>query len=286
MIDFHVHCDYSIDADGSVEEYALSAISRGIDYLCFTTHCDLDPSRRDHDGRVRLRGQIVDVTSSWVERYVDDVRSAKQRFAESGLKILCGLEIGYVPGIEDLIVSVIASFDFDYILAGVHTLNGIDISSPREAGLCFGKISCDQFLKAYYSYIETAIESGLFDCIAHIDGYKILALEYYGSSMVEIQLDYCWEALSKMAQKGVALELNSKPLRKGLDKISPDPRMLWVARRLGVKMISMGSDCHHPLDVGEGLDACVDSALSAGFKEVCVWQNRTPLYLPLNRKEG
>lgn len=274
MIDLHVHCDYSVDAKGSIEDYALSAIRKGIDCICFTTHCDLDPTRRHHDGRIRLKGAIVDVTSDWITRYVDDVRSAKEKFFERGLEILCGLEIGYAPGFNDLIESVIFSYDFDYILAGIHTLDGIDISSPKEAGLCFARVSCDEFLKKYYSQIEEAIETGLFDCIAHLDAYKMFALEYYGDRLLEVQLDFCQEVLAKMAERDVALELNSKALRKGFPWICPDQRILILAREAGVRMLAIGSDCHEPDDLGEGLDVCIASALNAGFCEISVWRNR------------
>ncbi len=276
MIDFHVHCDYSIDAKGSIEDYALSALKRGIDCICFTTHCDLDPTRRHHDGKIRLKGEIVDVTSDWLPRYAEDVRSAKEKFSDTGLEILCGLEIGYVPGIEDLIEDTISRCDFDYILAGVHTMDGIDISSPREAGLCFGKISCGDFLKKYYSYIEEAIETQLFDCIAHLDAYKMFALEYYGDRLLDLQLDFCKEVLTKMAESDVALEVNSKALRKGFGEICPNPRILVLAKETGVKMVTIGSDSHDPDDLGKDLNACVASALNAGFNEISIWRNRKP----------
>jgi len=276
MIDFHVHCDYSIDAKGSIEDYAISAIRKGIDCICFTTHCDLDPTRRHHDGKIRLRGEIVDVTSDWIARYMEDIRSAKKKFSDSGLEILCGLEIGYVPGIEDLIEHMISRCDFDYILAGVHTMDGIDISSPREAGLCFAKMSCEEFLQEYYSYIEEAIETRLFDCIAHLDAYKMFALDYYGSRLLDLQVDFCKGVLAKAADWDVALELNSKAIRKGFGEICPGRRILVLAKEMGVRMVTIGSDSHDPDDLGKDLNACVASALSAGFGEVCIWRNRKP----------
>ena len=65
MVDFHAHCEYSIDAEGTIDQYAQAALKAGLSHICFTTHCDLDPARLEHDGRVRLGGSIVDVNSGW-----------------------------------------------------------------------------------------------------------------------------------------------------------------------------------------------------------------------------
>ena len=277
MVDLHVHCDYSIDAEGSAEAYARAALARGLSHICFTTHCDLDPDRRHHDGRVKLNGEIVDVTSDWLQSYVDEVNALKGAHAGDGLKVLCGLEIGYVPGIEHMIEDVVASQAFDFVLGGIHTLSGTDIVSPREAGEYFKDHSPRRMCEAYFEYVEQAIDTDLFDCIAHIDIYKRCGLDFYGDSLNVAHRGLIEKSLARIGQKGMSLEINSGSLRKGLAWPYPSPDILRAARDAGVAHLTLGSDCHRPEDIGSGLDRCLEIAFDTGFGDMVVYESRKRL---------
>lgn len=277
MVDLHVHCDYSIDAEGSADEYAQAALARGLSHICFTTHCDLDPDRRHHDGRVKLDGQIVDVTSDWLRSYVDEVTAVRRAYAGQGLTVLCGLEIGYVPGIERMIEDLVASRVFDFVLGGIHTLSGIDIVSPREAGEYFKSRTPRQVCEEYFEYVEQAIATDLFDCIAHFDIYKRCGLDFYGDSLNVAHRGLIEKNLAGIAQKGISLEINSGGLRKGLAWPYPSPDILKAAKDVGVAHLTVGSDCHRPEDIGSGLDMCLELAADAGLDDIVVYESRKRL---------
>jgi histidinol-phosphatase (PHP family) len=274
MVDLHVHCDYSVDAQGSADEYARHALARGLTHICFTTHCDLDPDRRHHDGRVRLRGEIVDVTSDWLGAYFADVKRAASRYAERGLKIFCGLEIGFVPGIERMIEDAISSNPFDFIMGGVHTLNGADIVSTSESVAYFKTMSPRQLCSEYFEVLEQAIECQLFDCIAHFDIYKRCGLDFYGEALNASHSGLFERSLDMMASIGLSLEVNSAGLRKNLPWPYPSPDILEFAKDAGIVDITIGSDCHLPEDIGRGLDRCVETALRSGFESLVVYEGR------------
>jgi len=260
------------------------AIERGVSHICFTTHCDLDPQRRHHDGRIRLHGRIVDVTDRWLDHYVSDVRKAARRFDDAGITVLCGLEVGYVPGIEHLIEEFISSEDLDFVLGGIHTLEGIDIVSPREAPDYFSRRKLADLARVYFEYLDAAVESGLFDCIAHIDIYKRCGLAYYGEQIRVAHRGLVEPVLEKMVKQGTGLELNSGGLRKGLPTIYPEHEIVHIARTLGIARIAMGSDAHHPEDTALGLGICNKVALEAGFTDVHFWQERIPRELSLKKE--
>lgn len=274
MLDLHVHCDYSIDAEGTAAEYARLALDRGLSHICFTTHCDVDPERRHHDGRVKLRGEVVDVMSDWVQAYVDDVKAVQSAYADKSLTVLCGLEVGYVPGIERLVEEVIDSQAFDFILGGIHTLSGIDIVSIREAGDYFKTRTPRQACEEYFGYVEEAIASGLFDCIAHIDIYKRCGLDFYGDSLNVAHRGLIEASLDEIARKQLGLEINSGSLRKGLPWPYPSPDILQAAVDAGVVHFTAGSDCHMPQDVGSGIDRCFEIAAGVGLEELTVYKER------------
>ncbi len=281
MVDFHAHCEYSIDAQGSIDQYALAALEAGLSQICFTTHCDLDPARLEHDGKVRLRGSIADVTSDWLESYIEEVRQAARLHAGRGLKVLCGLEIGYVPGLERLIERTMKSYEFDFILCGIHILAGIDIVSPRESGTYFGSRTPREVCEEYFEYLGEAVASGLFDCIAHIDIYKRCGLDFLGEALNGAHRGFIEPVLDGMARRDLCLEVNSGGLRKGLKSPYPSLDILKQARDAGIRNLTVGSDCHRPEDVGQGIDRCLELAVEAGFDRIAVFESRKRTTFPI-----
>ncbi len=274
MIDFHVHCDYSSDARGTVEEYAGWGLKNGLSDMCFTTHCDLDPQRRHHDGKVRLKGEIVDVTSDWLRHYVEDVKRAAAAYAPRGLRIGLGLEIGYTPGIANLIRPVIESSDFDFILGGVHTLEGVDIVSSTESKEYFSSHGPREMCEVYYRDLGEAVASGLFDCVAHIDIYKRMGSEFYGEELDRAHQGLIEPVLAGIAERGISLEINSGGLRKGLRWPYPSLDILKAAREAGIERITPGSDCHRPEEAGYRIRECLEEARLAGYERVTLFSGR------------
>jgi histidinol-phosphatase (PHP family) len=286
MFDYHVHCDFSVDAEGPAIEFAREALKAGLKEICFTTHCDLDPHRRHHDGRVRVDGDIVDVTSDWLGPYVEEVREVSDSLKGNGLVVRCGLEIGFTPGIEGLIEPVIGAFDLDFVLGGVHTLDGVDIVSARESDDYFSRKSPREVCEAYYHDLGEAIRSGLFDCIAHLDIYKRCGLDFYGEPLNVAHMGLAEPLLEEMARRGLCLERNSGGLRKGLKWPYPSPDILRAAKDLGVTGITVGSDAHRPDQVGYGLEACLESAGDAGYDRVVVFERRSRREVPITQANG
>ena len=233
-----------------------------------------------HDGRIRLRGEIIDVTSDWLASYIRDVKEAADGASGAGIEVRCGLEIGFVPGIEKMIEDFIAPFDFDFILGGVHTLRGIDIVSTRESSEYFKERTPRQVCEDYYSYVAEAVAFGLFDSIAHLDIYKKCGLDFYGSDLNSAHAGLAEPVLERMAASGLALEVNSAPLRKGGASPYPSLDLLKSAQEAGVTGLTFGSDCHSPEDVATNIDACVGLARAAGYGEVIAFAARKPFIIP------
>jgi histidinol-phosphatase (PHP family) len=89
-----------------------------------------------------------------------------------------------------------------------------------------------------------------------------------------------------MVGRGLALEINSGGLRRGLRWPYPDPDILRVAREAGIRDITTGSDAHRPDQVGYGIKACLDSAGDAGFDRIVVFERRSRREIPLRQAYG
>lgn len=255
--DYHVHPGYSIDAaPESIEQYCLRGLQLELSELCFTPHFEVDPVRKNVDWFVRVAGEVKKMDElHWLERFFSEIEAAQKKFQPT-IKIKAGIEIGYEPGCEKNIERVLAGFPFDFVLGSIHCLNHIAISSKKESPCYFTGKTPQQIALEYFSMLEQAVKTCLFDCIAHVDLYRRYGWLYLGESIHDIHLGYleCIENIfSYMAKKKIALEINTSGLRRGLNDINPSQDILSIAVRSGINLYTTGSDAHSVKELGQGL---------------------------------
>jgi histidinol-phosphatase (PHP family) len=251
--DYHVHPDYSLDATGTIDQYCQKAIELGLKEICFTTHYDSDPFRKDEDPFMRIEGEIVPLTEENVKKYIEDVKRADKKYSPCGLSVKVGLEVDYAPHIEEELRQNLASFELDYLLGAVHCLDHIAISASNEAERYFKKISMEEMVVEYYEVLEEAVESGLFDAIAHLDIYKKYGLGFYGEKILFSHRGLVEPVLELMAKEDVGMEINTGVLRRGHKEFCPGEEILNLALKMGVKIVAFGSDAHKLEHLGKGI---------------------------------
>jgi len=251
--DYHVHPGYSLDATGTVDQYCRRALELGIEEICFTTHYDSDPFRKDIDAFVRIDGRMVPLSINSVQRYIDDVRRAGEEYGPSGLTVRVGLEVDYAPHIEEKLRRELTQLDLDYRLGAVHCLDHIAITASKEAEGYFKRKSADEMLSEYYTVLKRAVQSGLFDVMAHLDGYKKYGLGFYGKEILAGHRGLVEPVLELMAENDVGMEINTGVMRKGHKEFCPGLEILKLALEKGVKIGAYGSDAHKVDQLGEGI---------------------------------
>ncbi len=100
MVDYHVHPNFSEDAQGSISDFCGRAVELELEEVCFTTHYEPDPVRREHE-HVRVGGRELGMDSDWPRAYFAEIEGARQEF--SGLVIRAGVEVGYEMGLEVIV---------------------------------------------------------------------------------------------------------------------------------------------------------------------------------------
>jgi histidinol-phosphatase (PHP family) len=272
--DWHIHPDYSLDASGTVNEYCQRAVELGLEEICFTTHYDSDPLRKEIDPFMRIDGKLVPLSADTVNRYVEDVKEADERYGPRGVSVRAGLEVDYAPHIEENLRKDLAGFDLDYRLGSVHCLDHIAITASSEAETYFKKKSCEEMVSEYYNVLGQAVESGLFDAVAHLDIYKKYGLGFYGEKILTAHQGLVEPVLELMVKHDVGMEINTGVLRKGHKEFSPGVEILDPAIRMGVKIVALGSDAHKPSQVGKGIQEAY--LLVEELKRKIGAKNRTP----------
>lgn len=269
LIDYHVHPYYSLDAEGTVDEYCQRAISLGLSEIGFTPHLELDVRRRALDDKVRVGGRIVSMRSGWLSTFAEDVERARERYP---IETRVGVEIGYDEEMEEEIEEILDKHSFDFCLGAIHCLDHVAITDRREYELYYRNRLPEEVLHGYFSVLKKAIASQLFDGIAHFDVYKKYGLKYYGNVIAELEDRFIEDALDCVVTHDIALEINTSGLRT-IGSPYPSESILRLAKKMGVSRVMIGSDCHKLTHLGCGLEGALELVQTLGFA-LCGWKNR------------
>ena len=273
MFDYHIHPNYSIDAEGSIEEYCEEALRKGLKEIAFTTHLDTD-SIAD-DCYVNVRGKTVRTRSSvWLEDYEASIKSADDEYRGRGLRVRLGVEVDYIPEIDGSLPETFHSTDFDIILGSMHLIDHIAISDTR-ADQAFKKYTIEELGHHYYTQLQEAVESDLFDIVAHIDLYRRFGQAYYGDGIRDIWKPHIADLAKAMNRHNVGFEVNTSALRKGQNQPMPEFAIVKELKEYGIEIVTVGSDAHQPQDVGAGIDRAYDLLKEAGFTNISQFEKRS-----------
>ena len=258
--DYHVHPDYSIDASPvKIREYCQKALELDLREICFTTHIEMDPVRREKDNFVNLNGEKVSVFNFiWLDSYFEEITRAQDEFKHTGLKVKAGIEIGYNPGCEKHVEKIVNDYPFDFVMGAIHCLDHIAISSMKESPSYFQNKSLAEVRKDYFTTLREAVNTGFFDSIAHVDLYLRYGMRTFGSEILTIHRGVVEPIFMEMARRGMGLEVNTSSRRRGLEEFHPTREMLALAVKSGIKIFSVGSDAHALKDLGGYIDEALE----------------------------
>lgn len=253
MIDYHIHPDYSPDAQGTISQFCQRALQIGIKELCFTTHYEPDPARAEIE-QVVVGGKKTSVDSDWVRFYLSEIERCRQEFQE--LVIGAGVEIGYEMGLEGKIADFLSHNQFDFVLGAVHCLDHIAITSGAELNDFRSHLKPEgahYIARRYFEYIRAAAGSGLFDSLAHFDIYRKYIVPELGDEFIQVVELFIDPALEFIGRTPTGLEINTSALRRGEKEPYPAEDIIARAIRAGVRTWTIGSDCHRVEDLGSGI---------------------------------
>jgi len=255
LCDYHVHPGYSIDAEqASITDYCRAALDKGLGEICCTPHFEADPVRRARDWWVRVAGGLVPMDNpAWLDVYFREIEAARAEFGPLGLTVRAGLEVGFERGTEEAVGRVLGAYPFDLVLGSVHCLEHVSISSADECAAYFRNHSAAEMGRAYFTSLLEAVQSGLFDVMAHLDLYRRYGARFYGAAADTAHRGLVEPVLAAMAATGTGLEINTSSLARGHTWFHPADEVVEMARAAGVRVFTLGSDAHRVADLGRGL---------------------------------
>jgi histidinol-phosphatase (PHP family) len=262
MIDLHVHTKRSHHGQGDLEDFVVAALHKNIRILAFVEHA---PLSFDHEHRMTMDETIT---------YLEECWRLKMVYAPS-IEVLAGLEVDYLPCCESATRSMVSDLPLDFVLGAVHF---IQVPAGYIRVWDYEQMYVQSVQQSYFGQITQAVESGIFDGIAHPD----LILRS-GISRKDLQTDF-ERIIERMQTQRIAYEVNcagiskraydrnSKSMTEGLSSY-PWLDIAQDAAARGVPL-TVGSDAHEPSRLAQNVPVVVDRLRALGVADVAYFSKR------------
>jgi len=265
LVDYHIHTRMCGHAEGEMEEYVKEAIRKGLGEIGFNEHFPI-LHLEDKELARRLAMSIDEFPI-----YVEHVQRLQKEFKKR-ISIKLGCEIDYLPGNMEMIMNTINEYDFDYLYGSVHFLDDWMIDHPDHKSR-FENQDLYKVYKDYFSLVEEAAESRLFDCISHIDVIK----KFGYKPDKDLTCIYEQTAMT-LKHANVCIDVNTSGLYKPVGEIYPQEKFLKICYKHNVP-VTLGSDAHKPEHVGRDFDKAVSLIKRAGYREIVRFSKRQRSYV-------
>ena len=269
--DYHLHSEHSGDSTAPMETQILSGIEKGLKVMCFTDHYDPE---FPYDNNPDVAPGTFELD---YDLYKKDFLKMKDKY-EGQIDLRFGVELGLQPHLGSFLHSYAREHDFDFIIGSNHLCAGFD---PYYPDFLFNRTQ-EEALKLYLE--DTLANIRVFpdiDSCGHLD-YVARYLPdreriyNYGSFS-----DLIDPILRELITRGIALEINTAPLTKGMPYFNPLPDILARYREMGGELITVGSDAHVPERIAGRFEETAGILRSLGFRYYAIYKERNPQMLPL-----
>lgn len=165
----------------------------------------------------------------------------------------------------------------DFVLGSVHYLDRDDqmFDTVPDGAAQFDGKAIDDVYGDYFRRLHDLINTGLVDCLAHIDLVKI-----HGHRPSTGAVELIEETLELVAAKKLAIELSTAGWRKPVNEQYPADEIIVRAAEKGIPFTT-ASDAHSHVQLAENFDRLATKMESLGVREVAVYANHQRRMLPL-----
>jgi histidinol-phosphatase (PHP family) len=253
--------DYHTHPQGHrVQSYTLQLLQPWIDSARAKGICDL--AFTDHDR---------------YHKGIDFDEIARLREANSDMKIRAGIEWDNDPETSAAGRKWIEQNweRLDFVLGSIHYLDQPDQmfdTIPDGAGQFVGR-DLNEIYADYFSRVRVMAESGLVDCLAHLDLIKIHGHRPCGELAPLVK-----DTLDLIRDRNLAIELSTAGWRKPVDELYPSDEIIRLALKRGIPF-TIASDAHSWAQLGENYNRLAQKIVHVGIREICAFERhqRTPL---------
>lgn len=255
MIDYHVHTLLCQHAEGTMAAYIQRAVEIGMSEICFLDHFTIQNRETD-----------LSMTPEEIPFYFHAVQLLKQQY-EKVIQVKAGIEIDFNPEHTALFQEITGRYAFDVVAVALHFPGGLNIVSRRSPWR-YGEKDTDYVYNLYFEQLENMLDYNYFDVICHFDLIKKFGRTSSRSFDKEIH-----QILSKIKVKNLTVEVNTSGYNHLVQEAYPSPDIIAKCCEQGIN-ITLGSDAHHPTEVGQHYDRILPVLRSAGYRHLTTFTKR------------
>lgn len=246
--------------------YIERAVTIGLSEICFLDHLTIQPAETG-----------LSMTPEEVPLYFQAVRRLKQQY-QSAIQVKAGIEIDFNPAYTELFHEITGTYAFDVVAGSVHFPGGFNIVSRRSSWR-YGEQDTDSVYGLYFEQLENMLDWNYVDVICHLDLIKKFGRTASRSFDKDIR-----RILYKIKARNLTVEVNTSGYNHPVQEAYPSPEIITQCCDLGIN-ITLGSDAHHPADVGQHYDRILPLLRSAGYRHLTTFTRRTAAPVDIVRPE-
>ena len=255
-----MHCEFSGDSTAPMKDMIEMSVNEGMAGITFTDHLDIDyyhtPGRFDLD---------IDAYKQCYDNLITDGTYNDE------IEVLWGIELGLQPHLADKHIEIISKYNFDFVIGSSHQVDKMDPYYPE-----YYKNGAKEGVRRYFtSIIENIDAYKNFDSYGHLD-YIIRYNDEAKKLTYDDYKDIVLDILKLLIENDKALEINTGAYKFGLNEPNPCRDIIKDYKKLGGKLITIGSDAHKPEQVGVGYNILPDILTECGYNSYYVYKKRKP----------
>ena len=265
--DLHMHTHFSHDAApvSTVAALCERAIELGIPCIAVTDHFDVDHECAPIPDRTLDRNGIYNEILEAREQYGDKIR------------ILHGIEAGQIIVHPKEALAMLAEHDYDLILGSLHGFPNV----PGFSHYDFSKYSDEECKEMFGRMIEYTFE--LCELPINVVAHLTYMHRYLRRAGRNLKFSDFFEKLEElfrvMIARDIALEVNTSTFSEGITL--PTAEIVSFYRECGGRLLTVGSDAHHPKNMAKGFAETAEMIKSCGFDSIAVPTTKGILEFPV-----
>ena len=248
---YHTHTKYCGHAKGDVEDYVKEAVNLNMEELGISDHAPipLNHGMTKEEWEENYCYENMDINT--FDNLLKEIDNLKSKY---NIKLYKACESEYLYNNDDWYKELRSKLD--YMILGIHFFNGEGRVLDTYKDINYKNVDC------YYECAKRAIETGLFDYLAHPDLYLFDYKSINGKNEFDDKAKgICLKLIDLCVKHDIYFEINTNGLKYSKDK---NNRELWLYPNIEffnvvkeymdknpnkLKLI-IGADAHKPKALG------------------------------------
>jgi len=248
---YHTHTKYCGHAKGDVEDYVKEAVNLNMEELGISDHAPipLNHGMTKEEWEENYCYENMDINT--FDNLLMEIDNLKSKY---NIKLYKACESEYLYNNDDWYKELRSKLD--YMILGIHFFNGEGRVLDTYKDINYKNVDC------YYECAKRAIETGLFDYLAHPDLYLFDYKSINGKNEFDDKAkEICLKLIDLCVKHDIYFEINTNGLKYSNDKNNRD---LWLYPNIEffkvvkeymdknpnkLKLI-IGADAHEPKALG------------------------------------